>query len=112
MTTSFDAFSDFRMTGHMTGHMVVLAGSAPTMGARTAKTLAGAGAEVMITDLQDDNAKAPAAQIDAETGRRCRGMACEVTRSADFDTWLVATTKAFGGGIETGDGLHRASAGG
>ncbi len=93
MTTAFDAFADFRMHGHK----VVLTGGAQNIGAGIAKTLAGAGAEVMIADLQGDKAKETAARIEAETGGRCLGMGCDVTNSADIDAVVAATVEAFGG---------------
>lgn len=93
MTDKFDAFSDFRMSDHT----VVLTGGAQNIGAGIAKTLAGAGAQVMIADLQGDKAKETAAQIEAETGGRCIGMACDVTKAADIDAVVAATVKAFGG---------------
>ena len=43
MTDQFDAFSDFRMNGHK----VVLTGGAQNIGAGIARTLAGAGAQVI-----------------------------------------------------------------
>lgn len=93
MTQPFDAFSDFRMQGHK----VVITGGAQNIGAGIAKTLAAAGAEVMIADLQGDKAKQTAAQIEAETGGRCMGMGCDVTKAEDIDAVVAATVEAFGG---------------
>ena len=49
---SFDAFAEFRMTGHN----VLITGGAQNIGAGIAKTLCGAGANVMIADLNGDKA--------------------------------------------------------
>ncbi|NYT77721.1 SDR family oxidoreductase [Alcaligenaceae bacterium] len=93
MTEKFDAFADF----HMDGHNVIITGGAQNIGAGVAKTLAAAGANVMIADLQGDKAAATAAQIEAETGKRCLGMACDVTKAEDINAVVAATVAAFGG---------------
>lgn len=90
---SFDAFSEFRMTDHA----VLLTGGAQNIGAGIAKTLAGAGARVMIADLNGDMAAETAAEIAGETGADCRGMACDVTDKAQIEAVVAQTAKAFGG---------------
>jgi 7-alpha-hydroxysteroid dehydrogenase len=90
---SFDAFADFRMTDHT----VILTGGAQNIGAGIARTLSGAGAKVMIADLNGEKAAATAAEIMAETGNDCRGMACDVTKADQIDAVVAATVKAFGG---------------
>ena len=93
MTPSFDAFADF----HIDGHNVVVTGGAQNIGAGIARTLTGAGANVMIADLQGDKVKATAKRIADETGGRCLGMACDVTNKDDIDALVKATVEAFGG---------------
>ncbi len=93
MTAKFDAFSAFRMTDHK----VIITGGAQNIGAGVAKLLAGAGASVMIADLQGDKAQETAARIEAETGSRCMGMACDVTKASDIDAVVAACVKNFGG---------------
>jgi 7-alpha-hydroxysteroid dehydrogenase len=93
MPTTFDAFSDFRMAGHN----AIVTGGAQNIGAGIARTLCGAGAKVMIADLDGDKAAATAAAIRAETGGDCRGMACNVTRAEDIDALVRETVAAFGG---------------
>lgn len=90
---SYDAFADFRMTGHS----VIVTGGAQNIGAGIARTLSGAGAKVMIADLHGDKAADTAAAIAKETGNDCRGMKCDVTALADINAVVDATTKAFGG---------------
>ena len=90
---SFDAFSEFRMDGHN----VLITGGAQNIGAGIAKTLSGAGAKVMIADLNGDMAAETAAEIAKETGNDCRGMACDVTDKAQIDAVVAATADAFGG---------------
>ena len=91
--TQFDAFADFRMNNHH----VIITGGAQNIGAGIAKTLASAGANVMIADLQGDKAKETAANIEGETSSHCRGMACDVTNSEDINAVVAATVEAFGG---------------
>jgi 7-alpha-hydroxysteroid dehydrogenase len=93
MAAHFDAFADFRMTDHK----VILTGGAQNIGAGIAKTLAGAGAKVMIADLNGEKASATAAEIARETGQECLGMACDVTKADQIDAVVAATVKAFGG---------------
>ncbi len=91
--STYDAFAEFRMTGHN----VIITGGAQNIGAGIARTLSGAGAKVMIADLNGEMAAETAAGIARETGNDCRGMACNVTSSADIDAVVNTTVKAFGG---------------
>ncbi|MEO1275659.1 MAG: SDR family oxidoreductase [Pseudomonadota bacterium] len=61
------------------------------------RTLSGAGAQVMIADLNSDKAAETAASIAEETGNECRGMACDVTDMGQIDAVVSATAEAFGG---------------
>lgn len=90
---SFDAFAEFRMDNHN----VIITGGAQNIGAGIAKTLSGAGAKVMIGDLNGEKAAETAAEIAKETGNDCRGMACNVTSAEDIDALVKATADAFGG---------------
>jgi 7-alpha-hydroxysteroid dehydrogenase len=90
---SFNAFADFDMHGHN----VIITGGAQNIGAGIAKSLSGAGAKVMIADLNGEMAADTAAKIAAETGNDCRGMACNVTKQEDIDAVVAATVAAFGG---------------
>ena len=89
----FDAFAEFRMDGHR----VVITGGAQNIGAGIAKTLSGAGAKVMIADLNGEKAAETAAAIAEATGNDCRGMACDVTDQAAIDGVVATTVHAFGG---------------
>jgi 7-alpha-hydroxysteroid dehydrogenase len=89
----FDAFAEFRMDGHN----VIITGGAQNIGAVIAKTLSGAGAKVMIADLNGDKAAETASAIAAITGNDCQGMACDVTDKAAIDAVVTKTVKEFGG---------------
>lgn len=90
---TFDAFAAFRMTGHN----VILTGGAQNIGAGIARTLSGAGARVLIADLNGDMARETAAAIAAETGGDCHGIRCDVTSLDDINATVAAAVKAFGG---------------
>src|SRR5512139_2925939 len=89
----FDAFADFRMDGHV----AIVTGGAQNIGEGIARTFSGAGAKVMIADLNGEKARATAAAISAQTGTPVRGIGCNVTVKADIDACVAETVKAFGG---------------
>lgn len=89
----YDALADFRMSGHN----VIVTGGAQNIGAGIAKTLSGAGAKVMIADLNGKLATETAAGIQRETGNECRGMKCDVTSLSDIQSVVDETLAAFGG---------------
>jgi 7-alpha-hydroxysteroid dehydrogenase len=90
---TYDAFGEFRMDGHN----VIITGGAQNIGAGIAKTFSGAGARVMIADLNGDMAAETAAEIAATTGNDCRGMACDVTDQNAINAVVARTVEAFGG---------------
>ena len=71
---NYDAFAEFRMDGHS----VIITGGAQNIGAGIAKTLSGAGARVMIADLNGDMAAETAAEIAADYRQRLsrNGLRC------------------------------------
>jgi NAD(P)-dependent dehydrogenase (short-subunit alcohol dehydrogenase family) len=89
----FDAFAQFRMTDHV----AIVTGGAQNIGEGIARTFSGAGAKVMIADLNGEKAAITAAAIAAETGNDVRGVACNVTVEADIARCVAETVKAFGG---------------
>ena len=88
----FDPFADFRMTGHV----ALVTGGAQNIGEAVARTFAGAGARVMIADLNGDKALATALAISAQTGQDCHGVACDVTRQDQIESCVAETVKRFG----------------
>lgn len=89
----FDSFADFRMEGHS----AIVTGGAQNIGAAIARSFAGAGASVMIADLNGEKAEETAAEIAAQTGSEVLGMACNVTEQGDIDACVARTVDAFGG---------------
>ncbi len=90
---AYDPLAAFRMDGHAT----LVTGGAQNIGAGIARAFAGAGARVMIADLDGAKAEATAQAIAAETGREVHGIACDVTREEDVAACAAATAAAFGG---------------
>jgi 7-alpha-hydroxysteroid dehydrogenase len=91
--SKFDAFADFRMDGHV----AIVTGGAQNIGEGIARTFSGAGAKVMIADLNGEKAQATAAALSKETGNQVLGIGCNVTLQADIDRCVAETVKAFGG---------------
>ena len=70
-------FAEFRMAGHV----AIVTGGAQNIGEAIARTFSGAGAKVMIADLNGDKAAETAQTIAAETGGEVRGIGCDVTEA-------------------------------
>ncbi len=90
---AYDSLAAFRMDGHA----AIITGGAQNIGAGIARAFAGAGARVMIADLDGAKAADTAAAIAAETAQDVRGMACDVTQEADIQAVVAAAVAAFGG---------------
>lgn len=91
--SNFDSFADFRMDNHV----AIVTGGAQNIGEAIARTFSGAGAKVLIADLNGDKAEATAKQIEADTGNPVIGTACNVTVQKDIDDCVARTVDAFGG---------------
>lgn len=91
--TRFDPFADFRMDRHV----AIVTGGAQNIGEAIARTFSGAGAKVMIADLDGDKAARTARAITAATGNDVRGTGCDVTVEADLQRCVAETVAAFGG---------------
>jgi NAD(P)-dependent dehydrogenase (short-subunit alcohol dehydrogenase family) len=68
--TTFDPFAEFRLNGHT----AIVTGGARNIGAAIARSFAGAGANLMIADLNGEKAEATAARISKETGGQVIGI--------------------------------------
>lgn len=90
---SFDPFAQFRMTDHV----ALITGGAQNIGEAIARTFAGAGAKVMIADLNGEKAEATARRISSETGQAVRGLRCDVTDEAQVQACVAQTVAEFGG---------------
>lgn len=90
---TFDPFADFRMNGHV----ALVTGGAQNIGEAIARTFSGAGAKVVIADLNGDKAAETAAAIIADTGGEVMGLGCDITEEADVSRVVAETVGAFGG---------------
>lgn len=88
----FDPFADFSMEGHV----ALITGGAQNIGEAIARTFAGAGAKVLIADLNGDKAIETAKRIEQETGSQVFGMKCDVTRGDDIKECVDQTVRRFG----------------
>jgi len=89
----FDPFAQFRMTDHT----ALITGGAQNIGEAIARTFAGAGAKVMIADLNGEKAEATAKKIANETGQQVLGTKCDVTDYAQIKRCVARTVEVFGG---------------
>jgi NAD(P)-dependent dehydrogenase (short-subunit alcohol dehydrogenase family) len=90
---AFDPFAQFRMTDHV----ALVTGGAQNIGEAIARTFAGAGAKVMIADLNGDKAADTAKKLAAETGQKVIGMKCDVTSTTDIQACVAKTVAELGG---------------
>jgi 3-oxoacyl-[acyl-carrier protein] reductase len=77
------------------GKSAIVTGGASGFGAGIVRRFVREGASVIIADVNGDSAEALAAEL----GERTRGVATDVTVTADVEA-LIAATKAFAGGVD------------
>ena len=80
---------------HLEDRVAVVTGAAAGIGAACAERLARDGAAVALWDVNDDSGAALAAQL-ASSGARALYCHCDVSRKADVDAALAATSAALG----------------
>lgn len=77
------------------GKTALISGAARGIGAATAKTMAAAGAAVMVADILEEPARATVAEIEAAGGQAAFAP-LDVTTEESWSEALAATTNAFG----------------
>ncbi|GAB4502645.1 MAG: SDR family oxidoreductase [Anaerolineales bacterium] len=79
----------------LTGRVAVVTGGVGLLGAEFCRTLAEAGASVVVVDLNGEKAAALAASL-VQSGFSALGVATDITRPDSVDEMVRATLKAFG----------------
>lgn len=77
------------------GHVAVITGGGAGIGRSIARLFSGAGASVVVSDLNPDTAKAVAAEI-VEDGGKAAGLACNVTKEKDLEAVVRTALNRFG----------------
>ena len=80
----------------LTGKNAIVTGGGGGMGRCTARMLARAGANVLVSDMDGAEAEETVAQIKAESDVKALSMVCNVTSKADIDRMVAAALDAFG----------------
>ena len=80
----------------LTGKNAIVTGGGGGMGRCTARMLARAGANVLVSDMDGAAAEETVAQIKAESDVKALSMVCNVTSKADIDRMVAAALDAFG----------------
>lgn len=78
------------------GQVALVTGAGAGIGRGIARVFAGAGASVVVSDLNADTAEAVAADITA-AGGKAAGIACNVTKEADLQAAVDLAVDKFGG---------------
>jgi len=79
----------------LTSKTALVTGSGRGIGREIAAKLASAGADVAISDIDLETAKATAAEIAAATGRKAIAVAADVSKAADVERMFAETLEAF-----------------
>jgi 7-alpha-hydroxysteroid dehydrogenase len=78
------------------GYAVIITGAGGAIGGATAHVLAQAGANVVVSDLNLENAQKAAAAVQQATGRETLAVRTDVTSEAEQRSLVEATLKKFG----------------
>lgn len=81
----------------LSGRRAVVTGGAQGLGLAIARRLAEAGASVIVADLQEQRARAAAAQLAADYGVAALGVAMDVASSASVDSVADVAVEQLGG---------------
>lgn len=83
------------MTGELSGRVAIVTGAAGGLGRASALKLAGEGASVVVTDLQEENVQETVALIEAAGGKAVYALQ-DVTKDADWARVLELTKQTYG----------------
>ena len=80
----------------LSGKVALVTGGTGILGRHFCAGLAGAGAQVVVVDLDQAAASDFAAELETTQGRKCLGIACDVSDPAAVDGMIEQTVKTFG----------------
>jgi NAD(P)-dependent dehydrogenase (short-subunit alcohol dehydrogenase family) len=95
MTITFYPMSNLPQLFDLTDRVAIVTGGAGLLGAEFCRTLAEAGAAVMVVDL-NGKAAADLADTRAQSGLRAQGCAVDVTSADSVNQMVAATLEAYG----------------
>lgn len=78
------------------GKVIIISGGAGAIGGAAAKFLASLGANVVVSDLNEEGAKKIAHDIEKEFGNPCLGIKTDFTVEAEIEKLVQATIDKFG----------------
>lgn len=78
------------------GKVIIITGAAGAIGSQAARFFSTLGANVVISDIKEDDAVAIAKDIESETGNAALGLKTDATDEADVENLVKATVKKFG----------------
>ena len=84
-------------SGRVAGKKALITGAGQGLGACFARMLAAEGAKVTLTDIQGDNARARAAEINEKYPGRASAHTHDVTKKEDWERVLVEAERDMGG---------------
>lgn len=90
METEYNKLYDF------TGRVIIITGAAGAIGSETARMFALQGANVVLTDLNEDKVRAVAAKIQEESGRETLGLKVDSTSEDDLRRMVETVVGRFG----------------
>ena len=78
------------------GKVIIITGAAGAIGSEAARQLAMLGANVALTDINEEKVKAVAARIQQETGSECLGIKADATDEGDLKHLVETVVAKFG----------------
>lgn len=78
------------------GKVIIITGAAGAIGGAAGHLFASLGANVVISDLNEEGAKKTAAEIEKESGKKTLGIKTDATVETDLDLLVSETVKQFG----------------
>jgi 7-alpha-hydroxysteroid dehydrogenase len=78
------------------GKVIIITGGAGAIGSAAGNLLASLGANIVISDLNEEGAMAVAAEIEQASGKATLGIRTNATIEADLETLVQATIQKFG----------------